>query len=165
MVQESSEPKRRTRPKKAEQVRRLVRLTETQAALGWGVILILVALLGAIYLNQASRIASIGRRVQTLQIQVDNVKRENASMEREIAESQALDRLQREAVRLGFRRARAEDIEYVVVPDYPALVPAVSRARRPAPPPPPPEPVERIQDALWLAVRASVTDLMRGESP
>jgi cell division protein FtsL len=165
MVQESAEPKRRTRPKKAEQVRRLVRLTETQAALGWGVILILVALLGAIYLNQASRIASIGRRVQTLQIQVDNVKRENASMEREIAESQALDRLQREAVRLGFRRARAEDIEYVVVPDYPALVPAVSRARRPAPPPPPPEPVERIQDALWLAVRASVTDLMRGESP
>jgi cell division protein FtsL len=165
MVQESAEPKRRTRPKKAEQVRRLVRLTETQAALGWGVILILVALLGAIYLNQASRIASIGRRVQTLQIQVDNVKRENASMEREIAESQALDRLQREAVRLGFRRARAEDIEYVVVPDYPVLVPAVTRARRPAPPPPPPEPVERIQDALWLAVRASVTDLMRGESP
>jgi cell division protein FtsL len=165
MIEESAEPKRKKRPKKAEQVRRLVWLTETQAALGWGVILILVALLGAIYLNQASRIAAIGRRVQNLQIQVDNVKRENAALEREIAEAQALDRLQREAVRLGFRRASAVDIEYVVVPDYPMLVPTLAPVRTPVPPPSPPEAIERFRDAIWLAVRASVTDLMRGESP
>jgi cell division protein FtsL len=165
MVPESAERKRKARPKKAEQQRRLVWLTEAQAALGWGVILILVALLGAIYLNQTSRVASIGRRVQALQIQVDNVKRENATLEREIAQAQALDRLQREAVRLGFRRARPEDIEYVIVPDYPMVV-AAPALIRPAPAPSPAaEAVERVQDAFWLALRAGVTDLIRGEAP
>ena len=53
-----------TTRQKREQLKRLGWLTEAQAVLGWGVILILVALVGAIYLNQASRIASVGRRVQ-----------------------------------------------------------------------------------------------------
>jgi cell division protein FtsL len=164
MEQKSAAPKRRARPKKAEQARRLVWLTEAQAALGWGVILILVALLGAIYLNQASRIATIGRRVQNLQIQVDNVKRENAALEREIAQAQALDRLQREAARLGFRRARPDDIEYVIVPDYPVATPApLPLSTRP--PEPAAGPIEQIQYALWLGVRGSLTDLMRGEAP
>lgn len=164
MDQKPAESKRKARPKKAEKARRLLWLTEAQAALGWGVILILVALLGAIYLNQASRIATIGRRVQSLQIQVDNVKRENASREREIAQAQSLDRLQSEATRLGFRRARPNDIEYVIVPDYPVAPPAPLLIAS-APPPPAAEAIERIQDALWLALRASMTNLIRGEAP
>jgi cell division protein FtsL len=164
MDQKPAESKRKARPKKAEKARRLLWLTEAQAALGWGVILILVALLGAIYLNQASRIATIGRRVQSLQIQVDNVKRENASREREIAQAQSLDRLQSEATRLGFRRARPNDIEYVIVPDYP-VAPLAPLLIASAPPPPAAEAIERIQDALWLALRASMTNLIRGEAP
>jgi cell division protein FtsL len=164
MEPKSAAPKRKARPRKTEQARRLVRLTEAQAALGWGVILILVALLGAIYLNQASRIATVGRHVQSLQIQVDNVKRENAALEREIAHAHALDRLQREATRLGFRRARPDDIEYIIVPDYPVVTPALVPLRAPAPQAPA-EPIERLQDALWLAVQGSMTDLIQGVAP
>ena len=50
-----------------EQLKRLNALTEAQAALGWGVILLLAALLGTVYVSQASRIATVGRRVQILQ--------------------------------------------------------------------------------------------------
>lgn len=77
-----------------ERRRSLVWLTEAQAALGWGALMVLAAVLGAIYLSQTSRIASVGRTVQDLQAQLDEVKRQNATFEREIAEAQSLDRLQ-----------------------------------------------------------------------
>ena len=58
------EEKPRPKPRQARELaRRLGLLTEAQAAAGWGVIVVMGALLGAIYLNQASKIATIGRRV------------------------------------------------------------------------------------------------------
>jgi cell division protein FtsL len=143
-----------------EQARRLVWLTEAQAALGWGVILILLALLGAIYLNQASHIAGVGRRVQNLQIQLDNVKRQNFSLEKEIAESQSLDRLESEARRLGFRRARPQDIEYVIVPNYPVAAVVTTPVA-----PTLIEPVETLSEALWMAFKAGASNLILGEAP
>ena len=102
-----------------EQLKRLNALTEAQAALGWGVILVLAALLGTVYVSQASRIASVGRQVQILQNELTELKRQNNDLERDIAAAQALDRLQAEAVRLGFVEADPDDIEYIIVPDYP----------------------------------------------
>ena len=63
---------------KREKVKRLNWLTEAQAAIGWGIILVLVAVLGTIYLNQASHIAVTGRRVQMMQNELDTLKRDNA---------------------------------------------------------------------------------------
>jgi hypothetical protein len=147
--------------KPAEQARKQLWLTEAQAVLGWGVIMILAALLGAIYLNQASRIASIGRRVQQLQFEANELKRVNATLERDIAEGQSLDRLDEAALRLGFVRAQPEDIEYLIVPNYPVQ----SDLAAPVEVTTPPEPIETIQEALWLALKSSVGDLIRGESP
>lgn len=163
-------PRRRMR----EQAKHLTWLTEAQAALGWGLILILAALLGAIYLGQTSRIASIGRRVQVLQNELEAIKRENVALEREIAEAQSLERLQQEANRLGFVQSRPEDIEYIIVPNYPVddndvmastegfsskgdsrTVPTVATAA--APP-------ETMREALWLSVKTSIGDLIRGEA-
>jgi hypothetical protein len=147
--------------KVAEQFRRLVLLSEAQAVTGWGVILVLVALLGAIYLNQTSKIAAIGRRVQQLQFELDELKRENSLIERDIAEAQSLERLDAEAARLGFVRALPENIEYLIVPDYPVIsdnAPPVENTE-------PPEPVETMGEAVWLALKAKVGDLMHGESP
>ncbi len=62
--------------------RKLSKLTEVQAAIGWGLILLVIALLGVIYLNQSSRIATVGRRVQTLQYDLGEIQRENADLER-----------------------------------------------------------------------------------
>ncbi|MCA9969310.1 MAG: hypothetical protein KC425_03795 [Anaerolineales bacterium] len=152
--------KRQSARQARERSRRLGWLTEAQAALGWGIILILAALLGVIYLSQTSRIATVGRRVQFLQEELDALRRQNAALERQIAEAQSLEYLQAEAQHLGFGEANPEAIEYLIVPDYPQ---APSEPMLPAATPQPP-PAKTMGEALWLAVRGSVTDLMRGEA-
>lgn len=155
------EEKRRRRQAR-ELARRLGLLTQAQAATGWAVILILGALLGVIYLNQASKIAAIGRHVQRVQADLDEVKRTNAELERQIAEAQALDRLEAEARRLGFVPAAPGDIEYIVIPNYPTE-PAVERAE-PTGPLVQPEPPASMWEAIVLAVRDLGIDLTRGEA-
>ncbi len=144
-----------------EQTRRLNWLTEAQAATGWGIILILVALLGTIYLRQASQIAAVGRHVQIIQINLADIKRSNAELEKEIAEEQSLDRLQAEAIRLGFLPAGSEDIEYLIVPDYPLIdedaemvETAVSVST----------PTDTFSKALWLHFRNHFGSFIRGEA-
>lgn len=149
----------KTGRKAREQWRRLNWLTEAQAALGWGIILILAALLGLIYLSQTSRIATIGRRVQFLQEDLDELQRINATLERKIAEAQSLERLQREALRLGFVPANPEAIEYIIVENYPVLPELEKPADTVLRPPP-----DSMGEALWLLLQSSITDLMRGES-
>ena len=149
-----------------ELARRLGWLTEAQAALGWGVILVLAALLGVIYLTQASRIAAVGRRVQILQNDLIDLKRENVELERRIAESQSLEQLQDMAVRQGFAQAVPDDIEYITVANYPAataepiltaVTPEATAVNQ--------QPPATMSEAIWLTVRASVSNLIRGESP
>lgn len=171
MVNESDSPRvvstgsgaRRTSPVRwQQQLKHLLKLSEAQVVLGWGVILVLAALLGTIYLVQASHIAEIGRRVQTLQIQLAENKRQNSLLERKIAEAQSLERLQRTAIQLGFVQASPEDIEYLIVPNYPAApetenIPEIT-------PTPKQDPIERVEEALWLALQSRFSDLRRGES-
>jgi len=144
-----------------ELARRLSWLTEAQAVVGWGVILVLAALLGSIYLNQASRIAAIGRRVQIQQEELEELKRVNGDVEREIAEAQSLERLQQEAIRLGFSQAQTDEIEYVVIPGYPLEETA------PEPFVPTPELLpapDTMWEAVWLALRASGNALIQGSA-
>ena len=147
-----------------DQIKRLNALTEAQAALGWGVILVLAALLGTIYVSQASRIASVGRQVQILQNELTELKRQNNDLERDIAAAQALDRLQAEAIRLGFVEASPDDIEYIIVPDYPAeniennpleILPTATAV---------PPPTETVREAIWLYLRGQFSDFIRGEA-
>ena len=145
-----------------ELVRRLGKLSEAQAAMGWGIILLILTLLGAIYLNQSSKIAAVGRHVQELQYELNEVQRENAQVERDIAEAQSLERLHAETVRLGFVPSQASDIEYLVVPDYPDTLPApfsslATNVR-------PNRPVETMREALQIVLQERIDDLMRGES-
>lgn len=147
---------------KQRQARRLRILSDAQVALGWFVILALAALVGTIYLGQASRIASVGRKVQILQNELDELKRENATLERSIAQAQSLDRLQAEAQRLGFTRAAPEDMEYLVVSGYPTVdsdLQAELEKFAPVPVPPP-----TIGEALWQAAGASVEGLVTGDA-
>ena len=102
----------RPKPRQARELaRRLGLLTEAQAAAGWGVIVVMGALLGAIYLNQASKIATIGRRVQMEQNELDEVKRANAELEQQIAAAQSLERLDTKARQLGFVPSTPADID------------------------------------------------------
>lgn len=151
----------RSSRQKREQAQQFKRLTEAQAALGWGVILLLSTLLGVIYLSQASSIATIGLRVQNLQEDLDFMKRENSALERQIAEAQSLERLQQEALRLGFIQAQSDQIEYIVVPDYPVLPESVEPIVTPSVSVPP---AETIGDVLWLSLRSSISNMIYGEA-
>ena len=157
----SAEVSPNKRQSKSEKRRSLLWLTEAQAALSWGAILVLAALVGAIYLFQASRIASVGRQVQELQWELDEVNRVNGDLERDIAEAQSLDRLQQEVLRLGFVRAQPGDVDYLVIPNYPSEVKITPNAELL----PMPEPIENASEALWLTIESSISDLFRGESP
>lgn len=156
-------PEEKPRPRQTRELaRRLGLLTQAQAAAGWGVIIILGALLGAIYLNQTSKIATIGRRVQREQGALDVVKRENAELERQIAEAQRLERLNSEAQRLGFVPATPADIDYIVIPDYPTEIEAEGEEESPIA-----EPIvlpETMWEAVALAIRDMGIDLTRGEA-
>ena len=147
-----------------EQARQLSWLTEAQAALGWAIVLVLAALLGTIYLRQASQIAAVGRRVQTLQFELENIKRESTEIEQQIAESQSLERLQSEAIRLGFTQADPDDIEYVIVPDYPVEAEDAGEETAVSLPPSPATLPQSMEEALMLYFRNSIDNLIRGEA-
>ena len=159
------EQKPRPKPRQARELaRRLGVLTEAQAAAGWGVIVVLGALLGAIYLNQASKIATIGRRVQIEQNELDEVKRANAELEQQIAAAQSLERLDTKARQLGFVPSTPADIDYIVVPEYPTESVGPSAVAEDATPATPPAPPETMWQAIALAVRDLGLDLTRRET-
>jgi cell division protein FtsL len=141
--------------------RRLSKLTEVQAAVGWGLILLVIALLGVIYLNQSSRIAAVGRRVQTLQYDLSVLQRENADIEREIAQSQSILRIQEEASRMGFVTAQPGNIEYLVVPNYPSVALVTEEEVQTSVEP---SSIESMKGGLWLVIETGLNELMRGES-
>jgi hypothetical protein len=144
--------------------KRVTWLTEAQAAVGWGIILVLVAILGTVYLSQASRTAVAGRRVQIRQNELDDMKRENAELEKKIAEAQSLEDLQAKAQAMGFIQAQPENIEYLSIPDFPAetaVPPIISATPESVELVPPPDTME---EALILAFQASVSSLIEGSA-
>jgi hypothetical protein len=153
--------KQRSRREKRQEARRQSVLSDAQVAIGWFVIMVLAALVGSIYVIQASRIAADGRRVQNLQFELEELKRQNAVIERGIAETQSLDRLEQEAIQLGFLRADPENIEYLLVEGYPAEAePAESGAELL----PEVAPVETIGEALGLLLQRRGNSMVKGES-
>ena len=151
----------RQRPRtRKDKRRKLLWLTEAQAALGWAVLLALAAVLGAIYLHQTSEIARVGRTVQSLQYQTDEVKRANSSLELDIARAQSLPRLKHQAEQMKFVPAASDNIEYIVVHNYPPSQESTELID------PLPEPVviDTAAEAILRALAARFGDLTRGES-
>jgi cell division protein FtsB len=149
---------------KREQLRKLRTLTQAQAAVGWAVILFLLALLGTIYLRQVGQTATIGRETRSLQAELNRLKAENSVLERNIAEAQQLDRLQIEARELGFEPATANDLEYLVVPNYPAAVQGSAQEETAEPAVPAPPPLETMRAAISRFIRTQFSDFIRGEA-
>ena len=160
-MEQANETFRQSRHKIRTQLRKLSWLGETQAALGWGVIVIIGALVGTLYVGQASRIAEQGRTTQALQFELAEVKRNNAQLEREIAEAQSLELLESRARELGFVRSLPEDIEYLVVESYPpdlaTPVPQLAAEADEVK-------AESLGQAIWWYISSNFSDMVRGES-
>ncbi len=111
-------------------------LFEAQAALGWGVIVTLLTLLGVVYLSQASQMIALGYDMQQLTTELKDLQKENTYLEAQIAAGQRVEQLQRQAIELGFSPSGPNDIEYLPVNDYPPTPGQVEAVAPPAPPEP-----------------------------
>lgn len=90
---------------------------ERKAALGMLLILITVSLIGWLYLTQASSLATISFQTEKLRAELSMLNQQNAQLELEIAEWEALPRIEQRARELGF--GPPSQILYLSVPNYP----------------------------------------------
>ena len=99
--------------------------TQTQATSLILALVVIVVVIGALYLAQASRTAAVGRNLQDLQEQQQLLEQQNAQLRAENAALQSVPRLISQASQMGYRPATSDDIEYLPVPgDSPPLVAA-----------------------------------------
>ncbi len=127
--------------------------TQTQATSLVLAVVIMVVVIGALYLAQASRTATVGRRLQALEAQRRTLEQQNAQLRAEIAALRSVPRLTAEAERLGYHAARPDEVEYLFIKGAPP---------QPLPTPTPPLTVEQVvpryRETLpsWLAERWAV---------
>jgi type VI protein secretion system component VasK len=102
--------------------------TQTQATSLVLALVVIVVVIGALYLAEASRTAAAGRRLQELDGQRQTLEQKNAELRAEIAALRSVPRLVSAAQQLGYRPATSDDVEYLPIPDEAPQVAA------PAPP-------------------------------
>jgi cell division protein FtsL len=90
--------------------------TQTQATSLVLALLVLVVVIGALYLAQASRTAEAGRRLQEMETTQQSLEQQNAQLRAEIAALRSVPRLISDAEKLGYRPATPDDVEYLPVP-------------------------------------------------
>lgn len=91
----------------------------TRAMLALGTLALFVALIiGALYLSQAATTSTIGRQLESLVTERNDLELQNEQLRAEIASLRGVGRLLARAQELGFAQARAANIEYVVVRGY-----------------------------------------------
>lgn len=97
---------------------------------------VLVAVIGALYLAQASRTAAAGRRLQQMEAERQRLEQQNAQLRAEIAALRSVPRLIGAAQSLGYHPARAEEVQYLVVHGVaqPTPQPIESRVQSPKSP-------------------------------
>jgi len=90
---------------------------ERKAALGMLLILITLSLIGWLYLTQASSLTTTSFQIEQLRAELGVLKQQNAQLELEIAEWEALPRIEQRAHELGF--GPPSQVLYLPVPNYP----------------------------------------------
>lgn len=90
--------------------------TQTQATSLVLALLVIVVVVGALYLAEASRTAAAGRRLQDLEGEYKMLEQQNAQLSAEIAALQSVPRLTSQAEQMGFHPAGVDDVEYLPIP-------------------------------------------------
>lgn len=97
---------------------------QTQVVAASAVFFLVLAALGGLYLATATRAATAGRDVQRLEAQKTDLLHELDRLQAEIASAQSVSRLEKRAKEMGYVPANSTQVEYLVVPGYPAPPPA-----------------------------------------
>ena len=77
-----------------------------------------VVMISGLYLDVATRTMLVGSEIQRLERQTSAVKGENANLKTELARLLSYHEVNARSAELGFRRATAAEIHYLVVPGY-----------------------------------------------
>ncbi len=88
-------------------------------------VVIVLALVAALYLDLSARTALSGREIQDLQIEITTLQRFNADLETELANLTASAVMQQRALELGYRPVKPGELDYVFVPGYVAPEPDI----------------------------------------
>jgi hypothetical protein len=99
-------------------IRRLPWQLDSKAALGFLLILATFSLVGWLYLTQASAVTATSYRIDELRLELDQFKNQNAALALEIAQLEALPRIEARARELGFEPTT--NVRYLPVANYPA---------------------------------------------
>jgi cell division protein FtsL len=91
---------------------------ERKAALGVLLIIVTVSLIGWLYLTQASSLTTTSFEIDQLRTELTTLQQHNVDLELQIAEWEALARIERRALELGF--SPPNQVLYLPVPNYPA---------------------------------------------
>ncbi len=134
-------------------------LFETQSALGWGVIVVLLSLVGVVYLAQGSQKIITGYQMQQLTVDIKELQERNVYLEAQIAAAQSLEDLRSRARALGFVDADPERIEYLRVDGYPTTPGPIIIPESPAPP----EPIGGLSN-WWQGLMRGFTGWTQGTS-
>jgi cell division protein FtsB len=80
--------------------------------------LFVLIIIGALYLSQSAASSSLGRQLEDMLAERDELQQQNEQLRGEIALLQSMPRLQGRAGELGFVPAEEDDIRYLVIDGY-----------------------------------------------
>ncbi len=80
--------------------------------------LFVAIIMGALYLSQSSSTAALGRQLEQIVADRNDLEQANEQLRAEIASLESMPRLETRAQELGFIGAQPADIEYLVVRGY-----------------------------------------------
>jgi len=88
-------------------------------------VVIVLALVAALYLDVTARAAVAGREIQELRFEITTIQRSNADLETELANLTSTAVMQQRALELGYRPVKPGELDYISVPGFVTPEPAI----------------------------------------
>lgn len=86
-------------------------------------LVVVLAMVAALYLNITSQTAVAGRQIQELNAAIIISQQQSSDLQTQLASLTSASAMEQRALELGFRPSEADELEYLVVPGYVALQP------------------------------------------
>lgn len=81
-------------------------------------LVVLTAMIAVVYLNISARATAVGRDIQVMQTDIENLNRENEDLQSQLAKIRSSSQMEARARTLGFIEIPPDQIVYLDVPGY-----------------------------------------------